>query len=213
MARGTYVTSAEVQDLLTGMGLTPDAGYDYTSDINSVVEEFERRTGRPQFLSDLSSVSVRFDPPDGRDGKIRLYIWDWYVITAVVVGYSLTESGTTLTEETDYWLVHECEGDDTTPIVGIDFVSWQTSFDEPKSIRITGRRGYAATLPADVKQAILAECASMYLLAKQGNTGLVARQKQGDREVEYRNDKAELSPSGQLHSQFEKCVSRRLRIS
>lgn len=175
-----YPTASEVAEYAVALGIDLGAYADdaLPADLDAVTAEFERRTGRPGF-QDGQTRTISFDPPDGRDRTLDLWIPDFASIASVV--YSPTPR--TLTESVDYLTWRENEQATSGPFVKIEFLNYPGS--ERRCISVTGVRGYG-DCPGDVFNAIKGRTLAIYLGAPiDGAPGPILSEKLGQQSVQY----------------------------
>jgi hypothetical protein len=152
--------------------------------INAGIAEIERRTGFKPFLGESVDQEYYYDPPlsngilDLRAGFVS--------ITSVRSNITCDDDDGTLLEECeDYRLypLNAREGD--RPFTEIRFARGMGG--GPKSIKVTGKKGWDDEVPDDVWLSVLeiAEYLTPASLAQSG--GNVSRIKQGQVEIEYGN--------------------------
>jgi hypothetical protein len=202
-----WTTAEEVVDILALEGVTATADA-VTPFLNEAIDDFQDQTERRPFLQESSSTK-RYDPPDTRDGRNQIRLPDYTAITAVVVNYSSTYAGDTLTEEEDFDFIRWKKGDDSSPIVGIDF--YASCGSTPRSVRVTGTRGVTATLQSNVRQGVAKGAAARYLVSIQGQQGAVTRKKIADREEEYDTTSGRDTVS-RLDAAFKAVVAKNRRV-
>lgn len=111
--------------------------------------EFERRTGWLPFLAKAEPTARMFDATTG-EGVLEL---GGGLLPSPAPVATLTAGGATYQENISYWLQPASAPDQGLPYTRLQFVHslfggrvWST----PNRITITGRWGYAATVPPDV---------------------------------------------------------------
>lgn len=127
--------------LATGDGWTFDLG----AKVGAAISDFERDTGHQPFLAAASASARYFDPPR-RSCRLELD-------SGIAALTSLTLSGTTLTQNEDFYLWPRNASARSEPWTVVEFASPVSG--EPRSIVITARWGYATTLPDAAYEAIL----------------------------------------------------------
>lgn len=201
-------TGTDVQTFLTGMGITAPGSVDLDGLASSAILEFESRTGRQKYEGDATTTAVRYTLPWPVGRRIILPIADVWALTEVRTGYKGAGTGTVLTDYTDYLTHPQNSSLSGRPVEAIEFV--YTPDLSPGAILITGKLGYAATMPDDVFGAIVNNAAANALIQIAGASGLVTEQKQGDRSVKY-GDK-EQSTINRLMAEFDRVASRYLKV-
>lgn len=110
---------------------------------------FERGTGYKPYIAEGSTSDQYASPNDCLGGLLRLPV-ACYTVTAVRVGLSSTDTtGTLLVENEGYWL--EPLGSDHVNYIRLNALpsgGW-------RSIKVTGRKGRALTVPDDAWAAIV----------------------------------------------------------
>lgn len=140
MAKSAWITDAELEAYLAGIGVAtvPD-GITLADEIDAAVEAFEEIAGFSPFLQDANAANFTFDPSrrDFLDLKT-------YFMTVV----SVTRDTSLMVEGEDYWLK---------PNAGAPFTHLRTRdawSGDPQSIVINGKRGYSATIPTRLWNAV-----------------------------------------------------------
>lgn len=140
MAKSAWPTGVELTTYLGGLGVsTIPAGIIAADEVLAAVEAFEEIAGFSPFLQDAAAANFTFDPPRR----------DWldlgtYFMTIV----SVTRDGSTMTLATDYW---------TRPNTGAPFNSLALNgawCGDPQTIVVNGKRGYSATIPERLWNAV-----------------------------------------------------------
>lgn len=198
-----YPTDAELAAFLTSSGLatTETAVKGMAA---AAATEWEAETGWRPFRAADSAATYAYDAP--AHGQWLDLDAPFLTVTEVKVGVTLDDpAGTVLTLDEDYYLPRY-----QAPYERIQFAC--RFLRHPKSIRVTGRKGYCIDLPDDVYQAILARAASNASVMVQGAAGPVRRIEQGP--VKYEFDLT--SGRGQADrwdAQFARTVARYKRIT
>lgn len=125
-------------------------------------QEWEKRTGYKPFLGETSDSTRYLDPPGPNNpgGGSRLYLpWGLVSLTSLKVYCDPADAttGTALTANTDFFLMDAAGDyidpeDDGRPYELIEFRT--RLWGGRKSIRLVGKRGYAAEIGEDVWEAI-----------------------------------------------------------
>jgi hypothetical protein len=144
-------------------GLAGSVGTDTSDDavIEALVEAasryMDRETGR-RFYPDSSDADYYYTAKDDQCVDLP----DFASITTVSVDYSGQRSYTALAA-TDFDTLPDNATAEGRPINGLALTPTSTAYfpDFRKGVKITGKRGYSA-VPADVKDATLAICQSLY---------------------------------------------------
>lgn len=190
-----YPTAIDLYGFLTGAGLTPAAALmpQLGPAVLAAKQDFEQAIQR-RMLADLTITQRRFDPP-AKVGSI-LFIPDAVEITDVhyqPVGWEVS----TFNRGIDYELYPDealatgvQPGESQyRPITGLRF--WRR-WSLPQSVRtrrglyVTGRWGYADTLPEQAFRGILARAASaLFTQVLIGRTSGILSWKDADRSVTY----------------------------
>lgn len=223
MPHTAYPTAAQINAYLLALGLfeaddlaaLTDA-VDLASIAEAVQAAWEADTGWKPFLRDSSDVSRRIDPPGpnrrglSRGAEQRLELESGLLaVTSFVSGYSATDGGSALTLEEDYYLYPANAGLDMRPWTAIDFPGYQWGL--PQSLRITGRWGYAAQIPADAWQAMLRQGALLLISELSLNaTGGVEAWTWADRQERF-DTKAWEGYAERWQSQWRQAVRRYAR--
>ena len=180
-SRTYWPTSEDLNNFLSAAGLTVSTSLELFLDtaVSAARRDFEGPAGADRkMLGDTSDVARRYDPPT--DGQSLLFIADLASLTSVVYQPD-GSSAETLTQNTDFWLEpYEAQSDSNrpAPYTRIRFARrWLQPLGTTlrRSIIITGKWGYATTLPDDVWLACLAR-AGWHLhatLAQSTSGGLV----------------------------------------
>ncbi len=206
-AKSAYPTEEELGTFLVAAGLAstaPDTGV-LGPYIQQAVDQFERSTGWVPFLEEASAHDYYFDAPEW--GASLDLLSGFTTITAVVTGYSPESSGNTLTLNEDYYLVAYNAALDGSPFTKIDFRSTPPS--GMRSIVVTGKKGFASSIPADVYQAVLQRAAGN-AAAFLYPSALASKIKQGPVEIDFGGAGGRAESFG---SSFQSAVSRYTRIS
>lgn len=170
-----YPIASDVQALLTGTGLVSGSPT-VTAELASAIAEFERLTGWRPFLAESVAATYRFDPPAWGS---RLWLpCGFATITGVSVGVSHDSAGTALTVDEDYRTLPENAAAMVRPFTGIEF--YVSCAGGSGSVRITGKRGFATTVPDDAWLAIAQRAASLALTRNAGAAALASQIEQGD---------------------------------
>lgn len=144
----TYPQPSDLTTLLNSLNLGIDStNLDLATAVDSARQEFEGDCGRVM----IATTQTRYyDPPTNLKGVLIL---DNDLLTIA----SLVYNGTTLVQNTDYWIAPYNSGVDSSPIKRIEFnLRWQTlSPPLKRSIVITGTWGYASQCPILAWKAIL----------------------------------------------------------
>lgn len=151
MSKSAYPTEADLQAFLIAAGISAEAPSGVGTYASGAAEEWEMKTGYKPFLADSADSTEYFDGPapscylDLRGGYVS--------ITSLATGITATDTtGTVQTVNSDYFPVYS--GD---TIVGIDF---NAPLFGKRTIKIVGKRGYSASIPDEVYNAILQKAAA-----------------------------------------------------
>ena len=201
-----------VSDFQTYLQTIPESNvsdsYDYQGALDSAVRKFQDQTGRQGFLGDGSTVSVLYNPPDGRSGRLLLYIDDFYEIDAVACAVnSANPAGRVLTLDVDYALLPDNPSGWAFPFERIEFFCY-LGF-ERRSVKVTGKRGYQSDVPPDVFEGILEESSAVALTNSVGTAGSIKQDRQGERSRSYETSHTTID---RLHEAFDAKVARYLKI-
>jgi 8-oxo-dGTP pyrophosphatase MutT (NUDIX family) len=203
MAKTLYPSAAELEAYVVSTGLVSadDVGdVDFQSAAEAAVREWEEQTGWLPFLAAAANTSRRYDPPGPnrsggftgtlRGGASRLWLGAGIVSSTtptIVTGYTPTVAGTTLTHEDDFWMGPENADLKGKPWQFVEFSGSQ--FGGPRSIRITGRFGYSATLGDEVWEAVRLQGALLIAPEIEGIiTGGMIEAEEADIRERYGND-------------------------
>jgi hypothetical protein len=199
-----YPTYLDLKAFLNARGLSCSdlTDDDYRGMAASAAAEWEARTGWLPFLAGASETRT-IDGPEG-----RLIIPPFGIVSLTV----LAIDGTSYTVDQDYFLQYKILNG---PYQAIEMDGYLTG--ARRSIALTGVFGYTATLPADVKLAILGKAAEGLYYHITGLQGEVVREKQGPVEFEYAkptSGQASLSGVvGSFKGIFEQAVARYKRVT
>lgn len=148
MSYSAYPTQADVDQYIAGLPNISLGTYDTNGDVLAAIAEWERLTEYKPFLSTGQSSSRIYDPPGPftqrpvRGGSHTLILRAGLIsCSSVIIGVGGAE--TTLVNGTDYWLWPANASDYGKPYTAIEFSSAQWGM--PRSIRVTGVWGFAAT--------------------------------------------------------------------
>lgn len=175
---------------------------DYEGLIAGAIAEWENATGWLPFLAGASETRT-IDGPEG-----RMIFPDFGIVSLT----DLAIDGASYTVNTDYFLQHKIVGG---PYLAIEMDGYLTG--ARRSIALTGVFGYTATLPTDVKHAILSKAAEGAFYQATGLQGEVTREKQGPIEFEYAKSSGEVQNYGgligTLRQTFDQAVKRYKRVT
>jgi hypothetical protein len=199
-----YPTTDELQTFLEDQGLTAPADAQLNLHRLRAIEDLEVRTGYRPFLADASESEWRFDPP-AFHSPLNLSGGFW-AISEVRIGLTdIDTDGTLLTEETDYILLPNNHIALNRPIEEIQFVVSPGS--RARSIKIKGARGFSATIPSDVYQAIIERAAALAMLEIVQGHSIATEIKQGPIDITYSPNAAN-DKIGKWNSGFNDVVRR-----
>lgn len=201
-------TTTDLTNFLTTIGVTPSSSADLSALLTSATQEFEERTGRQKYQGDSTTTAIRYTLPWPTGKNIRLVIADCWAITEVRNNYSGSGTGTALSEFDDYMLRPEGYTQLARPVEYIDFITLPSTL--PGSILVTGKLGYASTMPAAVFEAIVCRAALQLLTQQAGESGTITDEKLGDRSVKYGS--GEESTIKRLQGVFDRAVSRYTKV-
>ncbi|NBW10351.1 MAG: hypothetical protein EBR82_20210 [Caulobacteraceae bacterium] len=202
-------TTTDLTNFLTTIGVTASASADLSALLTSATQEFELRTGRRKYQGDAGTTAIRYTLPWPTGKYIRLVISDCWAISEVRINYSGAGTGTVLTEWDDFIHWPEDHAQKNAPVEEIRFERVPTT--EPGSILVTGKLGYASSMPAAVFEAIVCRAASQLIIQQSGTSGAISEEKQGDRSVKYSLE-AGRATTDELRKKFEQVVSRYLKV-
>lgn len=164
-----YPTAAQVEAFIETFDITPPSTIDYEPYIASAIAQWERETRYKPFLTESSAQDYYYDPPGPNTrhslrGGTRLLMLDngFTTITSVRTGITPDDStGTLLTLNTDYrYKPYNCVAQGL-PVTMIEFA--YAVYGGPRSIKLTGKAGFAADLPVDAWVAIRELAAGLVL--------------------------------------------------
>lgn len=199
-----YPTDRELADFLVNAGFGGATESDVRGMASAAAVEWERATGWRPFRADDLAATYAYDPPT--HGLWLELGTAFLTITQVKVNVTHDDpTGVTLVEGRDY-LLETSQG-------VVQRLRFDTAFcRSPKSVRVTGRRGYCIDLPDDVFVAILARAASNASPSVQGSPGPVKRVEQGPVRYEYALE-AGRAQTDRWDQQFARAVARYQRIT
>lgn len=149
-----WVTASELAALMVSEGFLSSVPADpsiYQDYIDAAVREWETTTGYQPFLGETVDSETYFDPPDY--GKVLELRTGYISITSIEVGLSYTvTSSTALTAIRDYNLRPHDARARYEPYHSIEF--YVSLGDGPRSIKITGKRGYDDEIHEDAWLAV-----------------------------------------------------------
>lgn len=193
-----WPTSEELGALFAARGVSL-SGLSPQACIDAAISAFERDTGYRPFKAETADSTRYFSVQDvGHRGLLDLRA-GYVSVTSVTVGVSATEVGSALTVNVDYW-AEPVSGDG--PINFIRFLSEPAGY--PRSIVVAGKRGYAASIPAEAWQAVLNRAAIESL--SQVEAGAVDSTVQGPVTINYGDMRRG------LQSQYESAVGHFKRV-
>ncbi|MBL8059563.1 MAG: hypothetical protein JNK63_02475 [Chthonomonas sp.] len=171
---------ADAVEAALGTVTVPDY-IDLDAEIESAIAELERVTGYKPFLAEDTDNDERFSNwmPSGTQIQFPT---GYASVTEFYVDATEDDNGTLLEYGTDY--VHAPVAGET-PIEGVTL--FQPRRFSPFSLRIVGKRGFAATIPADVYRAVLEKASLSSLVVAENATGgtSISMIKQGPVTIEY----------------------------
>lgn len=168
MGKSAWPTQSEVETVLTSAGLT--VGTLQTADATTAAQvAFEARVRR-KMLAPAGTVTRKYCVPTGSLNLLDLEA-DLATVTSVVYR-PRGSSGTTLVQDTDYFLEPANAGVDTLPLAGpylairfADEVGYAWTEPVPgelrRAIEVTGRWGYGTSIPEDAWWAVLVYAANL----------------------------------------------------
>jgi hypothetical protein len=175
MTYPNYPGMADVESMLSGIGITVPSGFDVQAFIDSAIAEWCTLTTRDPFLcAEVQDppvyVSYTFDPPgpnyrgESRGGGRVLFLRPSFVtVQTVRAGVDIDNVGTLLAEGRDYRLKPYNAAIAGKPYTSIEFTTVQ--WGGPASIEVSGEPGYCRELKADAWNAIRSLAASYYAFA------------------------------------------------
>lgn len=147
---------------------------DFDLEIAKAQGQWTHDTGWDPFIASDEDEERVIDGPEGR------IIFPSFGIVSLT---SLSISGRSLTEDTDYWLQHK--RGTSGPYTAIELNGYATG--ERRSVTMVGRFGYALEWPATAIDAIYALAAHGLYPIITGLDGDIRREKQGPIEIEYQS--------------------------
>lgn len=140
MAKTDWITDEELGEYLAGIGVaTVPAGIELEDEIAAAIEEFERIAGFSPFLQDENSGEYAYDPSRRDFMDLKCY---FMTVESVSIDGAEQEEGL------DYWL---------RPNSGAPYTNITTRGawrGDPQSIVVTGKKGYSATIPVRLWNAV-----------------------------------------------------------
>lgn len=219
-ARSSWPNSGDLLRFLEGAGLTVPSALNGLLATAAAAgrRDLEGPKGADRkLLADAEDVERRFDPPTDR-GSL-LFIPDLAELTTLEYQPE-NATAETLTANEDFWLEPydaQADPDQPQPFTQIRFYRrWRMplGISERRSIVITGKWGYAATLPDDIWLAALAHAGCLMLPGvAQNTTGGVLEWKDADAAEKYGDDPFKMLRTGwELQFQLVAQAYRRLVI-
>ena len=159
-----YPTADDLEAYLLTLGIYPSdppraelAALDLPGKAAAAVAEWETRTGYKPFLANGSDTTRIYDPPGhGRYLELGTGLLS---VSALFTGVTAETPGTERVEGTDFWLEAVEAAYEGGPY---EVITFPGGWGGPRrSIAITGRWGYASTVPDDAWQAILMRGAAL----------------------------------------------------
>jgi len=186
-AHANYPQAADLESYLRALGILTDVQMAALLSFLSLEEataaarsEWESETGWRPFLADASPVTRYYDPqgpnfrPHTVGGGYRLDLEAGLIaLTSVIVDVDAESPGTTLVSGEDFWLDPYNAAVMGLPYTAVLFVVRR--WGARRSIAVTGRFGFAETLPDDVWQCVLQKSAAVTFAAlrERASAGLV----------------------------------------
>ena len=204
-----YPTYADLQAfaLTAGIITSADNALDYRHTIAAAIDKWERDTNYLPFIA--TSQTRKYDVPQGQFLDLK---------GGLVSLTSLAINGDAYTEDVQFYLLPRNADVKGQPFTAIKFAFPLTNCNGlgVKTVSIVGTFGYSATMPDDVKQAILSLGAVMLAPSKSGSAGAVQAIKQDDVEISYSSistTSAEYSAQQlQLMALYDETVQRYKRL-
>lgn len=187
-----FPADEDIKGFLADQEYATPCNLSYEGYADAAKREFERRTGRIPFLKDSVNVERFYDPPvPSAHGQFLALDAGLLEVSSVMVGVSTTNPGVVLTQGSDYVLHDYNAPVEGRPYERIQFVSsisnrflYQSSphiGGSPRSIKVTGKWGYSATVPDDVYFAVLRLGVSLALMdLKEALAGDLVEWAEGD---------------------------------
>jgi hypothetical protein len=178
MPRANYPTTSELTGYLGSPTLPTVISSGYQSMLDSAVEDFERLTGIKPFKADANASTTIFS--SAHESGDALYLpTTYFTLTSLKAGVTLSDAGTELVVDQDYFLLPEAGPYDMVRFRG------PRSFGI-KDFSVTGRKGYSTTIPEDVFEAILLKAAvTIYNYQANAAGGSAYNVKQGPVELNF----------------------------
>jgi hypothetical protein len=202
-------TTTDFTNFLAVIGVTASGSAVLATILADATQEFEERTGRQKYEGDSATTAVRYTLPWPQGKSVLLTIADCWTITEVRVDYSGAGTGTALTEWDDYVLRPTGYAQKSRPVEAIQFQNLPST--KAGSILITGKLGYASSMPSAVFEAILCRASAMLIERQAGESGTITEEKNADRSVKYSS--AEESTRNRLIATFNSAVSRYTKVA
>jgi hypothetical protein len=192
-----WITPSEAESLLVAAGIVESAPADLEDVIQAAISEWERETGWTPFLAETVDSTRRYDPT----GSI-LRFHNGYISVA-----SVTASDTALVEGDDYELWPYDARQRYQPYTELRF-RYRLG-GPPRSVEITGKRGYNDTIDEVAWLAVYMRVASVVARRTYGAVGPTSEIKEGP--VAYKFGAGRATPD-QLDSEFRRRVALFKRI-
>lgn len=157
---GGYPRGNELGSYLEGAGISPGAGLNLDTLIGAARRDFERAVGGI-ILAAQEPQERRFDPPFARWPAL-LDLGDFLLEPASVAYQRPDGDPQSYTIDEDVWFRPDNAAERGRPFELLEFLRPWPHFSrhgDRRSIRVTGRWGYADSVPDDVFDAILARAA------------------------------------------------------
>lgn len=192
-----YPTESDLQAFLVSAGVVSSAPSGVAAYVDGAIAEWESMTGFRPFLGESSDSTSYYDGP--YPSRFLDLLGGYVSITSLAIGITATDTtGTAQTANEDWFAKYQGQA-----ITGVEFSGLVSG---SRSIKIVGKKGYSATLPADAYQAILQKAAAdAFPYLTQG--GDAKRIKQGPVEYEFNESQIGLWKKG-----FENAVRRHRRV-
>lgn len=165
-AAGAYPDAADLRAAVQALNLEFSAGdlasFPYEAKLDAAVGEFEEATGHQPFLAAASASARTFDSPAGGER----FLW-FDTGLASLTSVTMDDGDTTLTSGTDFYLYPANAAGRGRPYLALEYavsgrVYWWGSgvslgAGSSRAVTVTGRWGYATTLPAAAREAIISK--------------------------------------------------------
>lgn len=216
MSYSAYPTEADLLRFLQipMSGDVPDTVRTFlAAQVGAARADLEQECNRV-FLAPATAVTRYYDPPTDR-ARV-LFIDDFATVTGIVY-QPVGSSAETLTASTDYVLEPRNGPSESRPYTQVRFLnrSWMLPLSSTLygSIAITGRRGYATSLPDNIWLAILARAAgNLWQAHRAGVTQGILGFTEGDLKIDFGVEPGKAMTEG-WQAQYAAVVAQYQRLS